>query len=255
MKSLKIISKALVLLLVAACGPEKDDSTIVPPKPSNPSTPTTPTEPVEKQECSGVFHLIGDSLVCPWPETSRPKAGWGEKIGAKLSSKAVVNNYALSGRSTKSFIDKGDWAKAVANVKKNDLMLIQFGANDGSSDVDRHTDPYGSFSDNLKKFIDETRAKGGIPVLVTEPCSHSFNSDGTPKHSWGYYPDATRKVATANEAALVDANELTYQWLLELGADDSLPYYMEDEVHYKESGADAVAGIIATALKKLFIIP
>ena len=245
----------LVLLLAVACGPEKEDSTIVPPKPGNPQTPTTPTDPAEKQECSGVFHLAGDSLVCIWPDSSRPKAGWGEKLGAKLGSGVVVNNYAVSGRSTKSFIDKGDWAKALANVKKDDLMLIQFGANDGSSDTDRHTDPYGSFSDNLKKFIDETRAKGGIPVLVTEPCSHSFQSDGKPKHSWGNYPDAMRKVAAAKDVALVDANELTYQWLLGLGADDSLKYYMSDEVHFTVDGADAVAGIIATALKKLFIIP
>ena len=159
---------------------------------------------------------------------------------------------AVSGRSTKSFLALGDWDKAVAQIKKNDLVLIQFGANDSnSSDPSRYAEPYGAFSDNLKRFVRETRAKGGIPVLVTEPNAHKYGSDGQLKHTWGEYPAAMRKVAKSTSTTLIDANELTFQWLKKTGEDASAKYYMSDETHFTQDGADVVAGLIAQELAAL----
>ena len=242
----RTLSLLSLLFLVAACTPKN----------LTPETPDPEPEPEARPKTevtvSGVLHLVGDSLCCIWPESARPKAGWGEFLAARLGGKAVVNNYAVSGRSTKSFLALGDWDKAVAQIKKNDLVLIQFGANDSnSSDPSRYAEPYGAFSDNLKRFVRETRAKGGIPVLVTEPNAHKYGSDGQLKHTWGEYPAAMRKVAKSTSTTLIDANELTFQWLKKTGEDASAKYYMSDETHFTQDGADVVAGLIAQELAAL----
>lgn len=250
MRLLSILSVASLLFVASACTPET-------PVPSTPETedPEPEVKPKPEVKTSGILHLIGDSLCCIWAESARPKTGWGECLAAKLGGNAVVNNYALSGRSSKSFIDKGDWDKAVANVKEGDLMLIQFGANDGNtSDATRYAEPYGAFTDNLKRFVRETRAKGGIPVLITEPNAHVYGSDGQLKRSWGQYPEATRKVASLTNVVLIDANELTYQGLRKLGEDASAKYYMvsvdgSDNTHFTREGAEWVAALIAEELK------
>ena len=100
----RTLSLLSLLFLVAACTPKN----------LTPETPDPEPEPEAKPKTevtvSGVLHLMGDSLCCIWPESARPKAGWGEYLAAKLGGKAVVNNYAVSGRSTKSFLALGDWA-------------------------------------------------------------------------------------------------------------------------------------------------
>ena len=240
---LSLLSLASLLFVAWACTPKN-----LTPETPDPD-PEPETKPKTEVTVSGVLHLIGDSLCCIWPESARPKTGWGECIAAKLGAKAVVNNYAISGRSTKSFIDKGDWDNAVAHIQKGDLVLIQFGANDGNaSDAARYAEPYGAFTDNLKRFVRDTRAKGGIPVLVTEPNVHKYGVDGQLKHTWGEYPAATRKVAKATSTALIDANEITYQWLKRTGEDASAQYFMSDDTHFTHDGADAVAAIIAQEL-------
>ena len=76
-----------------------------------------------------------------------------------------VDNHAMNGRSSKSFIDEGRWDKVLSLIKKGDYVFIQFGHNDEKPKADRHTDPGTTFDANLRKFVNETRAKGGIPVL------------------------------------------------------------------------------------------
>ena len=87
-----------------------------------------------------------------------------------------IDNHAANGRSSKSFISEGRWEKVISKVKKGDYVFIQFGHNDEKADSTRHTDPGSTFDENLRRYVNETRAKGGIPVLFTTMYSSSVVS-------------------------------------------------------------------------------
>ena len=214
---------------------------------------------VKETNISGTLILVGDSQCAPNAENRRPKYGWGELLGEKLGEKAVVKNMAVGGQSTKTFIEKGFWDKAAGSIQPGDLVLIQFGGNDGNkARPERYVPAYGAFADNLKRFVSDVRAKQGIPVLVTSPTAHYYNADGTLRRSWGIYPDAMRYVASETGALLVDAEEATFQWQVKLGKAAAEKYYMvsvdgKDTTHFTKDGADVAASIIAQALIEMGI--
>src|SRR5215210_3867566 len=73
--------------------------------------------------------LIGDSTV----KNGTPRLkGWGEEIGALFdSSKVNVQNRALGGRSSRTYLTEGHWDKVLGDMKPGDFLLMQFGHNDG----------------------------------------------------------------------------------------------------------------------------
>ena len=89
-------------------------------------------------------------------------------LGGFLQPEVTVHNHAMNGRSTKSFIDEGRWAKIAEELQAGDFVIIQFAHNDEKKeDPKRYTDPATSFRDNLRRFIRETRAHGATPILAT----------------------------------------------------------------------------------------
>ena len=82
------------------------------------------------------LHLIGDSTMADKPKgPANPETGWGQALPALLKPEAGrVVNYAMNGRSTKSFIDEGRWTKVVAALQPGDFVIIQFGHNDEKAD-------------------------------------------------------------------------------------------------------------------------
>ena len=78
------------------------------------------------------LHLVGDSTMADKPkEPANPETGWGQALPLLLRPEAVrAVNYAMNGRSTKSFIDEGRWAAVVAALRPGDFVIIQFAHND-----------------------------------------------------------------------------------------------------------------------------
>lgn len=110
--------------------------------------------------------MIGDSTMADKNLTGgNPERGWGQMLPGFFTDGIRVENHAVNGRSSKSFIDEGRWDKVLSQIKKGDYVFIQFGHNDEKPDAKRHTDPGTTFDANLRRFVNETRAKGGIPVL------------------------------------------------------------------------------------------
>ena len=102
--------------------------------------------------------LVGDSTVATG-------GGWGPGFCKVMTPNVTCVDLALNGRSSKSFIDEGAWAKALA--EKGDYYLIQFGHNDQKPDAARHTDADGSFQEYLRRYVADVRRIGAVPVLVT----------------------------------------------------------------------------------------
>lgn len=119
--------------------------------------------------------IIGDSTAAEKsnPE-SNPERGWGMVFQGCVDDKILVDNHAVNGRSSKSFIDEGRWQKVLDKIKPGDYVFIQFGHNDEKPKADRHTDPGSTFDANLARFCNETRAKGGVPVLFSPVVRRNF---------------------------------------------------------------------------------
>lgn len=147
------------------------------------------------------LYAIGDSTMAPNTKCDEdpgdPGRGWAEPLQQFFDpAQLVVRNCAVSGRSTKSFIDEGRWQKVLDRIAPGDLLLIQFGHNDAKkSDPKRYTDPETTFKENLRRFVNEARGKGATPILATSIVRRQFNKDGTLRDSHGRYVPAAAEVA------------------------------------------------------------
>ena len=134
--------------------------------------------------------MIGDSTMANKPlDGNNQERGWGQMLSGFFSDDIRVDNHALNGRSSLSFILEGEWQKVYDAIKPGDYVFIQFGHNDekiksenrgtrpGTPEPALCPDQWGrpaSFDDNLRKFVNETREKGGIPVLFNSIARRSF---------------------------------------------------------------------------------
>ena len=156
--------------------------------------------------------LVGDSTV-------NDEGGWGPGFRSFFESNAEVVNLALNGRSSNSFRDEGRWEPAL--TAKPAYVLIQFGHNDGpGKGPDRETDPNTTFRANLSRYVDEARAAGAQPVLVTSIVRRVFTPDGKVKRdSLVPYVEAVRALAAEKQVPLIDLYALTLAQAEKLGPD------------------------------------
>jgi len=112
--------------------------------------------------------VIGDSTVCDYASSKYPWAGWGQVLSLYFKSGAVtVQNDAIGGRSSRSFIEDGHWAATLASLQKGDILMVQFGHNDRDyTKAERYTDTI-DYKKYLTQYAREARAKGAHPVFVT----------------------------------------------------------------------------------------
>lgn len=236
----------------------------------------------KKNEKITIF-MIGDSTMANKDISGgKMERGWGMMLKNFFTEDVIVDNHALNGRSSKSFISEGHWQKVVEKIKPGDYVFIRFGHNDEKDDPKRHTDPGTTFDENLRKFVKETRMRGGIPVLFNSVVRRIFTNsttavadDDTRSNSsadlvegdtlvdtHGDYLLSPRNVARELDVPFVDANKITHDLEQGLGPDKSkklhmwylpnevpsLPKGRQDNTHYNVYGAYVVAGLLADAV-------
>ena len=215
---------------------------------------------------SFTIHLCGDSTMAEKDLTDgKPERGWGMMFQNFLDSGATVINYAQNGRSTKSFIDKGLWDKVYNAVRPGDYVFIEFGHNDAKEDdPERYAAPWGAYQDNLRRFIDDTRQKGGTPVLLTPVARRWFKNGKLDRECHGDYPAAMKAVAEEKGVILLDITTPTLDWIEGLGDEASRPYFMHlapgqyacapqgktDNTHTVAAGARKVAEIVCGKVRE-----
>lgn len=154
--------------------------------------------------------LVGDSTV-------NDQGGWGPGFRAALGPGYEVINLAKNGRSSKSFRDEGLWAPALE--AKPDYILIQFGHNDvPGKGPERETDAATTYRENLARYIDEARAAGAKPIIVTSIVRRNFTADGKFKEdSLVPYVEAARAVAAEKGVPVMEMYEETRKQAEALG--------------------------------------
>lgn len=210
-------------------------------------------------------YLIGDSTIANKEIKAYPETGWGMPFRYFFDSAVEVDNRAKNGRSTKSFIEEGLWKPVIDNLNEGDYVFIQFGHNDeGKEKVGRYTTPE-EFKTNLTKYVNESRSKKAIPVLITPVARRTFDSTGKIKESHPVYADAVREVAKQLNVILIDLDEKSKSLLQQFGPENSKllynytapgehPNYPEghkDDTHFNELGARKMAEIVLAEIKNL----
>ena len=146
-------------------------------------------------------YLIGDSTVSIKEKRNYPETGWGMPFTQFFNENVKIDNRAMNGRSTSSFLQENRWKPVVSTLKKGDYVLIQFGHNDegkGERYKDRSTTP-DEFKLNLMKYIDETKAKSAIPVLITPVSRRYFDKEGNVRQTHESYSDVVRELANSQQ--------------------------------------------------------
>ncbi len=193
--------------------------------------------------------IIGDSTVCDYP-AEKPERGWGMFIESYFKPGAVrVFNFAKSGRSTKTFLKEGLWDKVLQ--EKPEFVLIQFGHNDSHAmERPESTDAATDYKENLRRYVDEARASGATPILVTPMHRRTFNPDGTLNDYLKPYTDAMKEVVAEKKAALIDLHKSSGELFATLGekSNEEFANQPDDRTHFNEKGAKAMAELVMKEL-------
>ena len=196
--------------------------------------------------------IAGDSTAAEYGPERAPQAGWGQMLQSYLDPARIeVRNHAKGGRSTRSFIAEGRLDAIAGELRKGDVLLIQFGHNDAKfEDPTRYTDPAGDYAAFLMRYVQLARDKGATPVLIT-PVARLLYDFGSLLDTHGVYTLAMKQLAAREDIALIDLNDRSTGWIRALGEQGAKPYFLfvpeqqkADGTHFSAAGANAVACLV-----------
>lgn len=216
---------------------------------------------IEKVENVTTVFLCGNSTVVD--QDNEPWASWGQMIPYFFDENVCFANYAESGESANTFIAAGRLKKALSQMKAGDYIFMEFGHNDQKQKGPGKGAFY-SFMTSLKTFIDEAKAKGVHPVLVTPTQRRSFDENGKIKDTHLDFPDAVRWLAEKENVPLIDLHQMTRTLYEALGVETSTKAFvhypagtypgqaaeLKDNTHFNAYGAYEVARCIIEGMKK-----
>ena len=234
---------------------------------------------------SGNVFLVGDSTVCYYDDNySIPynRYGWGMKLAEQFNG-INVNNLALSGRSSRSFLTEKNYQTLKSSLGKGDYLFIQFGHNDEKTDENTYPglgtypgldwktldntgkDSQGRYSYEYiltAYYINLAKNKGAVPVLVTPITRRA--SDGQANYQQHTpYQQGMINLGKNYNVPVIDMTQLTTQLYTNLynygGASETAKMHCYtdtnkttlDNTHLSNAGAAKIASMIAEQTKKL----
>ena len=195
--------------------------------------------------------LVGDSTVTEG-------SGWGLGFRELVAPGVRVTNTAQNGRSSKSFRDEGHWATAIA--ARGDYYLIQFGHNDQpGKGPERETDPATTFAANMARYVDEVRAIGATPILLTSLVRRTFSERRPPSltSTLGPWVEAVRRVSIEKRVPLIDLDASSRALCERLGPVQTAGFNLKtdaggwDTTHLDAAGSAAFARLVVDDLRGL----
>lgn len=207
--------------------------------------------------------LCGDSTMANKAPIDAPETGWGMVFPEYFTDAIRIENHAVNGRSTKSFRTLGHWKGVIDKVKAGDYVLLQFGHNDSKlSDSLRYAAPQTDYRQNLTQFIEEIRAKGANPILLTPVMRRKFDDKGQFVDQHGEYPDVVRDLAKKLIVPLIDMHAKSQKVIEAHGVEGSKKMFMhfiggfypkhpkgiDDDTHFSRYGAELMASVACEGL-------
>ena len=206
------------------------------------------------------FYLCGDSTMADYPPDQSPMTGWGQALQALTG--LDVQNCAVCGRSSKSFISEGRLSLIELCLRPGDVLLIQFSHNDEKPDRERCTHE-ATFPLYLMMYVDAARRRGALPVLLT-PLPRRCYEDGGLKRTHGIYPGIIRALARRENLLCLDMEERAEQYLASMTEEETRHLYchvapghpnyprgLSDNTHLHMEGAMAFARLVLPDLQAI----
>ena len=216
------------------------------------------------------LHTIGDSTV---RNSNKEYWGWGTPVAALFDTTRInVENNAMAGRSTRTFLSEGRWDKVLASLKPGDFVTMQFGHNDGSvpdttkagyrgvlkgigEETKVLTWPDGkietvhTYGWYIRKFVKETKAKGATPIVVSMIPRNQFK-DGKVLRADLSFGKWAAEVAKEENAFFIDLNKISGDKYDAMGPEKVKAFFPGDHTHTNLEGAklnarSVIEGIIA----------
>jgi lysophospholipase L1-like esterase len=234
------------------------------PVPANPKLPT--------------LFLVGDSTVRNGQGNGGGgQWGWGEPLVDDFdAAKINVVNRAIGGLSSRTYSNApggGPWAATLALIKPGDVVLIQFGHNDGGKPDDpilaraslpgvgeetvEIENPYlkahetvHTYGWYIRKIVQDVKAKGAIPI-VCSPIPRKIWKDGKMVRNSGDFGGWARQVAAQEHVGFIDLNEIIGRRYDALGAAAVEPLFGDPHTHTSRAGAELNAECVVAGLKAL----
>ncbi len=210
-------------------------------------------------------YLIGDSTMADKRPGAFPETGWGTPFKSFFNSSVTIDNRAVNGRSTKSFIEEGLWHRVEESLQPGDYVLIQFGHNDEVKEkVGRYTTPE-QFKDNLRMFVSEARKKEAIPILLSPVARRKFDDAGNVVDTHPEYSPLVHHIAAETKTPFIDLDTKSRELLTRFGEEHSKYLFLQlkpgehpnypggknDNTHFSELGARLVAQIVLAEIVAL----
>lgn len=224
--------------------------------------------------------VAGDSTAAAGDGVDQ--VGWATPFAEFFDAEKVdLRNKARGGRSSRTFISEGHWGRMMLEVESGDLVLIQFGHNDGGA-INR--EPEGSklplrargslpglgeeseaidnvvtgkhevvytFGHYIRKMVTDVRAKGARPVLLSLTARNLWE-DGRLERGSGKYGYWTYLLAKELDVPFIDVTNPVVDRLEPYGSKDALDvFYPKDFVHTGPAGALIHAETVVAGLKGL----
>jgi len=208
------------------------------------------------------LYIIGDSTAAKKAKDKFPETGWGMELQPFFDAEVSVDNRAMNGRSTKSFLNEKRWESVLTTLKEGDFVLIEFGHNDEKIEKPSVGTSLEEFKANLIRYVQETQAKKAHPILLTPIVRRNFKN-GVLIDTHKGYPDIVRKLADSLHIPVIDMQRKTEKFVTDLGEEPSkkifnhvdsghvnYPNGLKDDTHLNVEGAKAFAGLVALGIKE-----
>jgi len=187
-------------------------------------------------------------------------------------TKVNIMNRAIGGRSSRTYISEGRWAQLLPSIQPGDIVLFQFGHNDGGSLDDPHAraslsgvgdqtrdvdnpalkkrETVHTFGWYMTQYVRDAKARGATPIL----CSlipRKIWKDGKIARSRDSYAGWAEQVAKAEHVGFVDLNEIIARQYDSMGPAAVEPLFGDPHTHTTALGAKLNAASVVAGLKGL----
>jgi lysophospholipase L1-like esterase len=222
-KIFMLLSCFLFVTAFIACGDDSKKST--PGSDAAASASASASDSSNGGAVATTVYMLGDSTMCGFSDPYYyPRYGYGTQFKNYLNSNVTINNLAVSGRSSKSFISEANYTTFKNSVKSGDYVIIGFGHNDQKTDGSLYTNPDGAITDTTSfqyylytYYVKVALDAGATPILCTPIVRRDSNgtyADGTDRVHFmgaatGDYVAPIKKLAAAYGLTCIDLTTLT----------------------------------------------
>lgn len=208
--------------------------------------------------CAGQAATLPDRVILVGDSTMASTTGYGDALCARFTPETACVNLARGGRSSGSFRAEGRWDEVQGLLRdgagfRRSYVLIQFGHNDQPGKPGRSTDFATEFPANMTRYVEEARALGARPVLVTPLTRRSFKA-GYVHNDLAPWAGTVRAIARSTRTPLVDLNALSLAAVQAMGPQEADKLARSganfDYTHVGPLGAERFAAIVARELAR-----